>query len=62
MRVVEDAASRLQGTLTRIDALYESRPAEADALLRDLIASLRSAIPPSPDPVPTLAPATHPMA
>ena len=52
----------LQATLARIDALYESRPAEADALLRDLIASLRAAIPPSPDPVTTLAPATLPTA
>jgi hypothetical protein len=52
----------LQATLARIDALYESRPAEADALLRDLIVSLRAAIPRSPDPVPTIAHATHPMA
>lgn len=52
----------LQSTLARIDALYESRPAQADALLRDLIASLRAAIPPSPDPDPALAYATHRMA
>ena len=37
----------VQATLGRIDALYESRPAEADAVLRDLIASLRAAIPAS---------------
>jgi hypothetical protein len=43
----------LQATLAGIDALYEARPAEADALLRDLIVSLRAAIPPSPDPGPT---------
>ena len=52
----------LQATLARIDALYESRPAEADALLRDLIASLRAAIPPSPDTSPALAHATPRMA
>jgi hypothetical protein len=40
----------LRATFARIDALYESRPAEADALLRDLIASLRAAIPQSPMP------------
>jgi hypothetical protein len=39
----------LQATLARIDALCESDPAHADALLRDLIAFLRAAIPPSPD-------------
>lgn len=49
----------LQATLARIDALYESRPAEADALLRDLIAFLRAAIPPSPDSGPTVWPATR---
>jgi hypothetical protein len=49
-----DPAS-LQATLARIDALFESRPAEADALLRDLIASLRAAIPPSPDAGPAAA-------
>jgi len=38
----------LQATLARIDALYEARPAEADALLRELIGSLRGAIPSSP--------------
>jgi hypothetical protein len=54
--------AELQTTLARIDALVESRPAEADALLRDLITSLRAAIPASPDAASRLAPATHPMA
>jgi hypothetical protein len=34
----------VQTSLARIDALYESHPAEADAALRDLIALLRKAI------------------
>jgi hypothetical protein len=54
--------AELQATLARIDALYESRPGEADALLRDLIASLRAAIPASPDAGLNVASATHPMA
>lgn len=52
----------LQATLARVDALYDSRPAEADALLRDLIVSLRAAIPPNPDASPIPAFATRPMA
>jgi len=52
----------LQATLARIDSLCESSPAEADAMLRDLIAFLRSAIPPAPDPGPTLAQSTQRMA
>jgi hypothetical protein len=52
----------LQVALARIDALYESHPAQADALLRDLIPFLRAAIPPGPDSGPTLAQATHRMA
>jgi hypothetical protein len=39
----------LQTALARIDALYESQPAEADAALRDLIAHLREAISRRPD-------------
>jgi len=38
----------LQATLARIDALYESDPAQADAVLRDLIAFLRATIPQNP--------------
>jgi hypothetical protein len=39
----------IQTSLARIDALYESHPAEADAALRDLIALLRDAISRRPD-------------
>lgn len=49
----------LQVTLARIDALYESSPAQADALLRDLIAVLRAAIPRSPDVVPAATPTAY---
>ena len=52
----------LQDALARIEALYDARPAEADALLRDLIASLRAAIPRTPAAGPTLVSARHPMA
>jgi hypothetical protein len=49
----------LQATLARIDSLYESGPAQADALLRELIASLRSAVGPAPAATPTFALASH---
>jgi hypothetical protein len=49
----------LQATLARIEALCESSPAEADALLRDLVVFLRTAIPPSPDAAPAVVPAAH---
>jgi len=44
MRARVDPAA-LQASLARIDALYDARPAQADALLGELIADLRAAIP-----------------
>jgi hypothetical protein len=39
----------LQATLARIDALYDASPARADALLGQLVADLRAAIPRNAD-------------
>ena len=47
----------LQATLARIDALYDASPAQADALLRDLVTELRAAIPRS-DPAGAATPST----
>jgi LytS/YehU family sensor histidine kinase len=51
----------LQATLARIEALVESSPAEADALLRDLVAFLRATIPRSSDVATPAASAPQPV-